>query len=225
MKTSVLVAVSALACVLGVMIAVVAKASPITFTDITTASGTIGSTSFTNDPITISAASDTSGIVPISGGFSLDDSSASVTIGSLGTFNFTTGTRFFVNNTVVGFSRSSTLGADLIDGPSNPAFSSWAMLTSIGPFTGIGIIQQWDNVQCPTCPPLPAVVTNGGTLVLDNASPNVTFSAQIGTVPAPLIGRGLPVLLAVGGILFGVKVLERSKKRRLLGTAIPHAAA
>jgi hypothetical protein len=31
-------------------------------------------------------------------------------------------------------------------------------------------------------------------------------------VPAPPIGRGLPVLLAVGGLLFGAKLLERSKK-------------
>jgi DNA-binding beta-propeller fold protein YncE len=42
-------------------------------------------------------------------------------------------------------------------------------------------------------------------------------------VPAPLIGRGLPVLLAVGGLLFGAKVLERSTTRRSLGTAIPVA--
>jgi hypothetical protein len=44
-------------------------------------------------------------------------------------------------------------------------------------------------------------------------------------VPAPLIGGGLPVGLAVGGILIGAKLLERSKKPRLLGTVIPHAAA
>jgi hypothetical protein len=31
-------------------------------------------------------------------------------------------------------------------------------------------------------------------------------------VPAPLIGRGLPVLLAVGGLLFGAKLLDRRKK-------------
>lgn len=34
------------------------------------------------------------------------------------------------------------------------------------------------------------------------------------SVPAPLIGRGLPVLLAVGGMLFGAKLLERGKRRR-----------
>jgi hypothetical protein len=42
--------------------------------------------------------------------------------------------------------------------------------------------------------------------------------------PAPLIGHGLPVLLAVGGLTFGAGLLKRSKKRRSPGTAIPRAA-
>jgi hypothetical protein len=32
------------------------------------------------------------------------------------------------------------------------------------------------------------------------------------TVPAPLIGFGLPVFLAVGGLWFGAKLLERSRR-------------
>jgi hypothetical protein len=36
-----------------------------------------------------------------------------------------------------------------------------------------------------------------------------SFTLQIGTVPAPLIGHGLPVLLAVGGLLFSAKLLQR----------------
>ncbi len=44
---------------------------------------------------------------------------------------------------------------------------------------------------------------------------NQNFTLDIEAVPAPLIGRGLPVLLAVGGLLFGAKLLERSKKHRL----------
>jgi hypothetical protein len=44
---------------------------------------------------------------------------------------------------------------------------------------------------------------------------NQNFTLDIEAVPAPLIGRGLPVLLAVGGLLFGAKLLERRKKHRL----------
>jgi hypothetical protein len=163
--------------------------STITYTDITTASGTIGSTSFTSAPITISAVGDTANRQSISQGFFIDNSSASVTIGGLGTFLFTTGTRFFVNNlsSTPGFSRAGSLGADLIDGPSNSAFSSWDMLTSIGPITGVGGILQWT---------LSPVLTSGGTLVLDNASAGITFSAQVSsTTPEPgtvgLLGTGI----------------------------------
>lgn len=44
-------------------------------------------------------------------------------------------------------------------------------------------------------------------------------------VPAPPIGHGLPAALAIGGLLFGAKLWERSKRRGSLGTAMPHAAA
>jgi hypothetical protein len=43
----------------------------------------------------------------------------------------------------------------------------------------------------------------------------VSYNYTPVAVPAPLIGRGLPVLLAVGGLLFGAKLLERGKRRRL----------
>jgi len=42
--------------------------------------------------------------------------------------------------------------------------------------------------------------------------------------PAPPIGRGLPVLLAVGGLLFGSKLWERSIKRASRGVAGAEAA-
>jgi hypothetical protein len=42
-----------------------------------------------------------------------------------------------------------------------------------------------------------------------------SFTLQIGAVPAPLIGHGLPVLLAVGGLLFGAKLLEGSERHGL----------
>jgi hypothetical protein len=41
--------------------------------------------------------------------------------------------------------------------------------------------------------------------------PNQNFTLDA-TVPAPLIGHGLPALLAVGGLLIGAKLFERSKR-------------
>jgi hypothetical protein len=57
-----------------------------------------------------------------------------------------------------------------------------------------------------------------------NGTPEILVTNTV-TVPAPPIGRGLPVLLAVGGILFGAKLWERSKRRSPLETAASHAAA
>jgi hypothetical protein len=42
-----------------------------------------------------------------------------------------------------------------------------------------------------------------------------SFTLQIGAVPAPPIGHGLPALFAVGGLLLGAKLLERGKRSRL----------
>ena len=62
---------------------------------------------------------------------------------------------------------------------------------------------------------------NGLTLdaIYDNAGGDISLEVTKSvSVPAPLIGGGVPVFLAVGGILFGAKLLERGKKRRSLGT-------
>jgi hypothetical protein len=47
---------------------------------------------------------------------------------------------------------------------------------------------------------------------------------QAFATPAPPIGSGLPGVLAVGGLLFGARLFERSRKSRLPGAAAPHAA-
>ena len=46
---------------------------------------------------------------------------------------------------------------------------------------------------------------------------------QAFATPAPPIGSGLPGILAVGGLLFGARLFERSKKNRLPGATAPHA--
>jgi hypothetical protein len=67
----------------------------------------------------------------------------------------------------------------------------------------------------------------GGTFTTvtatDNAA-NSAFEFVPLVVPAPLIGHGFLALLAVGGMLFGAKLWDRSKRRSALETAIQNAA-
>jgi hypothetical protein len=58
----------------------------------------------------------------------------------------------------------------------------------------------------------------------DGSGNNPAFEFVPGVAPAPSIGCGLPALLAVGGMLFGVKLWGRGRKRFLFA-APPHAAA
>ena len=55
-------------------------------------------------------------------------------------------------------------------------------------------------------------------LTASDKSNNSAFEFDV-AAPAPLIGHGLPVLLAAGGVLFGFKLWERSKKRQPLAAA------
>jgi hypothetical protein len=57
--------------------------------------------------------------------------------------------------------------------------------------------------------------TSFSTLTAQDQSTNSAFEFDPLVVPAPLIGHGLLVLLAVGGVLFGGKLLENMKKRDL----------
>jgi len=127
------------------------------------------------------------------GGFFVDNSSASVTIGSLGTFTFTSGTRIAVyppggntGNTLT-FARAGQAatflhGDILIGGPTNEPLASWDLTTPIGPFTGNANIMNWNTAQCfpnlECIPPVADVVTNGGVLVLTSvANISITFAA------------------------------------------------
>jgi hypothetical protein len=69
----------------------------------------------------------------------------------------------------------------------------------------------WDNTNFSTLQVTPGtyVWTWGSGADADS------FTLQIGAVPAPLIGRGLPVLLVVVGLLFGAKLFERTERRKV----------
>jgi hypothetical protein len=63
------------------------------------------------------------------------------------------------------------------------------------------------------CNAVPSPITNQCTTTGDNVGSS-PFS-NTGFVPAPAIGHGLLALLAIGGVLFGSKLLENLKKRHL----------
>ncbi len=153
-------------------------------------SGTLEGVPFFLSEFTITAMGDTDNRESFSDGFFIDHDAASITIAGLGTMTFLTGTRTFVNQSrgLVGFSRSGVWGDDLFNGPTNAAFHSWDMLSSIGPVSGGGELLQW---------PSPAVETNLGTLMFYGiVDLPTTFTA---VVPAP----GAIVLVTLGTGLIG----------------------
>jgi hypothetical protein len=59
----------------------------------------------------------------------------------------------------------------------------------------------------------------GNIFVADILSGTTGMTGPVAAVPAPVIGHGFLVLLAIGGVLFGGRLSESFKKRRLYGTA------
>ena len=149
------------------------------------ATGTLNGIPF-NTEFIFHGIADTDDRLSFSNGFWLEHSSATVELVGIGTYDFVTGTRTYVNNqnSVVGFSRSVTTssGLDLFSGPDDPLFDTWDLNTEIGPVSGLGRLIQWTNSD---------VVTSGGVLIFDSAFTDVTFTAFI---PEPASG----LLLWVG---------------------------
>lgn len=164
-----------------------ASADMVTFTHSGHGTGKIGAVDFIAS-FTITAIGDTGDrIAPFPDVFAIPHLSATIDIDGVGVFDFMEGTRTFVNSDVqaVGFSRIG--GSDLFDGPFGVAvFSTWDMLSSIGPISGGGQLLQWAD----------GVNTSGGVLDFDDAelTGGVTFTAVV--VPAP----SAAALLAFGGI-------------------------
>ena len=164
---------------------------------------------------TITAVGDTINRRSFDGGFLIEHSNASIAIASLGTFTFLVPTVTAVNQRQqdVGFGRID-LDLSLFFGPrNNPVFSTWDMLSSIGPVNGSAELLQWGS----------GVPTSGGLLAFDDGGSPAVFSATTEATPIPepaslgLVGLGL----AVASI--GERLRRRNSDKASTAAAPPSA--
>ncbi|ELR97010.1 PEP-CTERM sorting domain-containing protein [Gloeocapsa sp. PCC 73106] len=171
-----------------------AQAMGIIFTHQGSGTGTLDGVPFGPADFVITGIGDTDNRENISSSvFSIDHDSASIDLNGLGSFDFITTTRTFLNgdSNTPGFSRSGIDGTDLFNGPSDSAFNGYDLLSSIGPITGSGDLLQWT---------LSDVVTDGGILVFDsNDTVITTFQATL--VPEPITILGSLLVFSITGLV------------------------
>jgi hypothetical protein len=183
-----------------------AKAAPIVFSHRGMGAGSIGGVPFPSSRFEITAFGDTSArlIGTTSYVFYIPHTAARIDIEGLGSFQFTSSTRTFVNQDtpIAGFSRGSVLGSDLFNGPEASNFFSWDMLTSIGPITGVGYLTQWASGD--------VVITTGGALrFVETAVVQTTFQATV--IPEPSM-----IVLAATGVISATTIGRRNRRNRPL---------
>jgi hypothetical protein len=164
-------------------IAAAAHAEPITITHQGEGMGTIDAIPFDLSTFTIHASADTDNILPFDAGWFVNLDTASIDIKGVGTFEFITQTRYFVNNNIelVGFSRAGIDGTDLFNGPANAELATWDLTTSTGPHEGAALIVAWNHSD---------VHTDAGVLVLLDAFSLSIFNATVDACPADVNADG-----------------------------------
>lgn len=183
------------------------QAVPITYTETTIASGSLGGSAFTDSQVTVSFVGDTDSVVSPMPGFVLNavgTASVSVAGGAAATFDAGRQTAFVfqgMNGAGIGAqSRDATVdqgGQTYILANNGPAFSAYDLRSAIGPVVGPAVFR-----------PGLAFSTTAGDFTLTSASA-VTYAAAAAptAVPEPdslvLLGAGL-----LGFILAGVSKLR-----------------
>ncbi len=183
----------------AVALPIIADARPIEFTYKGKGSGNIGNLTFANATFEFTALGNTGSRTPFTGpfpyviGYSITHSAAQVQLGGIGTFQIQTPTRTFVNNdfSSAGLSRAVSQSLDLWTF-GDPQFSTWDMLSALGPLNVTGALRQW-TFDVP-------VVTDAGVLRFDDATVTGTFSANVIPEPCTASGAAILMLLLAGSI-------------------------
>ena len=148
--------------------------------------------------------------------------------GALETSSFTSGVAYDTVGLAGGVNSQSFVNwttTPFPNGESNPdagvtSFSIYAVaVDTAGGFSGTTSGFDLSNVESGSfvfaygCQTAPSPTTNTCGTTMDNVGS--TPFTNSGFVPAPPIGHGLLVLLAIGGVLSGSKLMENRKKRQL----------
>jgi hypothetical protein len=156
------------------------EAAPITFTESTVGSGSLGGVQYANALVTFNATADTSQVVGPAPFFTVHPTTLTVTVAGLGSGTFTSSrtdvfdNQTFVNGSITGIAGIGdlNLGATAL-GTSNTGFQTYALMSSIGPLSGPNFIR-----------PDITFTTTAGAFALTSAG-TATFQANTGSVPEP----------------------------------------
>lgn len=169
-----------------------AKADTITYTVTDTASGTLGSTTFSDEAVTVTLTGDPSTVDQQNANRTTEAGTATISIAGLGTYTFTDSMSLLINHSTDLGSITDQNGYRIL-GTQNSAFSSYLGTTSFGPVSGTSETTDTAGGLVPN-----DVNTNGGILEFTTIGATSTFTADVdatAATPEPsslaLLGTGI----------------------------------